>query len=419
MTEASKRNTPQALGNKLVDSPPNRGGSLGSAGYTFQQYWTLCHLLELHKERKTFLAIIESHDDLVIVDDELAPRAVQFFQVKRRDKTKPWAPSELWKSRKKPRRRKSTRTRLKKQGTLKEALLSKTVPARLSILATAAVNAARFGPDTETFCIVSNGGFQLLVNGEPGESYGEFHFKRIDRSTRLSIVQGLADELNACFMALRILDKLEFRQFPHGEPEDHVLAQIDRYIASTNPYSTSRRAADICLQLMEEIRIRHNYTKKVTRFGHLKRRKAISSRQFAEMLEQLVEYRDPSERWSSIQPLLLAGTTNQYHILLLERAWRGYVVRLRGRRHPQLFLLQAAARNYVRTRGVPQGSLLNYATEAVHSIRAELTKSHGGSSGLGLIQDTDIEAAVLYEITEGVETPQLQDSNQKSQKARP
>jgi hypothetical protein len=75
--------TAVSIGDKLATRPPReRGGSIGSNRYDFQKDWTICKILELHKQQQSYLILCDYHEDVVVLDDEVNPTAAEFFQVK-------------------------------------------------------------------------------------------------------------------------------------------------------------------------------------------------------------------------------------------------------------------------------------------------------------------------------------------------
>ena len=73
------------LAESLLQRPRESSGSRSSNRFDFQKDWALCHLLQVHESGNDYVLVFEHHDDLIVLDCEMAPTLVDFFQVKTRD----------------------------------------------------------------------------------------------------------------------------------------------------------------------------------------------------------------------------------------------------------------------------------------------------------------------------------------------
>lgn len=78
----------------LAYRPRESTGSLSTNRFAFQHTWALCHLLRLHESDQEYVLILEYHDDIIVLDDEVDPQCVEFFQVKTR-KGNHWTKKKL------------------------------------------------------------------------------------------------------------------------------------------------------------------------------------------------------------------------------------------------------------------------------------------------------------------------------------
>lgn len=74
------------LAEALVNIPQfERGGEIAQRGFDYQTCWALSQMLEYELNGKNYVFIFEYHDDVVIIDDEIAPQKLTFAQVKTRE----------------------------------------------------------------------------------------------------------------------------------------------------------------------------------------------------------------------------------------------------------------------------------------------------------------------------------------------
>lgn len=150
-------------------------GGPTSNKFQFQKHWALCKLLELHKVKTDYLIIFEYHDDVVVLDSEVAPVHAEFFQIKGKISGN-WTIGELTKQEKKKK---------EKNG--------------LSILEKLYEHEGMCGPMAKSLVFVSNQGLSCtLSNLEKGLSFSEIQFDQLskdDQSTIFRCVNG-DDEKN-------------------------------------------------------------------------------------------------------------------------------------------------------------------------------------------------------------------------------
>ena len=56
-------------------------GSRTSNRYSYQKSWGLMRMMEYHLAQNDYLIGFEYHDDIIILDKEDSPTAVEFYQV--------------------------------------------------------------------------------------------------------------------------------------------------------------------------------------------------------------------------------------------------------------------------------------------------------------------------------------------------
>ena len=68
---------------QLVSNLPREtSGSRASSRFDFQKNWVLCHLLELHLEKRDYLVLCDYHDDVVVLERPSNPDQAEFIQIK-------------------------------------------------------------------------------------------------------------------------------------------------------------------------------------------------------------------------------------------------------------------------------------------------------------------------------------------------
>lgn len=73
---------PSALDHLASVPPPDRGGPIALNRLDYQRDWTLCLLMRLHVNSQDYLVVCDYHDDVLVLDKEVNPTSVDFFQIK-------------------------------------------------------------------------------------------------------------------------------------------------------------------------------------------------------------------------------------------------------------------------------------------------------------------------------------------------
>lgn len=71
-----------ALDRVVAIKPTEFGGQRASNRLGFQRDWTLCLLLRLHVSQSDYLVVCDYHDDVLVMDNAVAPSKIDFYQVK-------------------------------------------------------------------------------------------------------------------------------------------------------------------------------------------------------------------------------------------------------------------------------------------------------------------------------------------------
>ena len=74
--------------------PRETSGASSANRFSYQVNWALSKLIELHKQGKEYLIVLDFHDDVLVADSEAAPTTIDFYQVKT-SRIKDWTLARL------------------------------------------------------------------------------------------------------------------------------------------------------------------------------------------------------------------------------------------------------------------------------------------------------------------------------------
>lgn len=196
----------------ITKEPRDRGGSRASNRLDLQKSWALCQLIELHRNGKDYLLVLELHDDVLVLDSSSDPKFIDFYQIKSKEDGKHWTLAAL------------TTPRKGAKGPLSSHL------GRLYS------NLVTFKDHTRTLNFVSNQAFQLSVSGSASSTTQEACLSALTRDLQRKIAKALRKEHK--------LDKdpecsaityLRFTPLSRDGHADQALANLTKYLDELHP----------------------------------------------------------------------------------------------------------------------------------------------------------------------------------------
>lgn len=291
---------------ELIDQKPREtSGSASSNRFSFQVDWAFSRLIELHEANKSFVIILDFHEDVVIGDSDVAPTQLDFFQVKT-DTTSPWTESKLL-HRAKPAKGKKLKKKI------------------LSILGKLYLHRVKFPNIPGTLAFVSNMrcdlNFDSRVKNNP-----EILFAKLITATKRKIAKQLREEHDLandpdCDDCLKfIVTDLDVRKHERDVVGDLAVLCGKLWPDGSFPVTTLYRA------IGEQLRARSNYEQLPDTVDELLRRKAITSVEVSTIFQQVGGMRRLSQLWQNAQQALMNEQVPAIALRRLRSGWNRYGV---------------------------------------------------------------------------------------------
>lgn len=248
--------------------PRENSGARSSNRFDFQKDWALCHLLLLHSSQEDYALLLEVEEDILVLDSETIPSAVEFYQVKTMN-------SGNW-----------TRPRLLHRPRGQDGL-------RSSILGKLYESFSRYQDHTKKVCLISNTSFKLdLQSNHPSLERDDISFADLSQdelgciASALKAERGLTEEPD--LTAIWCLRRTDLSLNGHATHAQGKLAEfLERmYPARAIPIPTLYRV------LITEISRKTNSEFTGASFQDLVSRRGITRSLFQSILDNL---RDPKE----------------------------------------------------------------------------------------------------------------------------
>jgi hypothetical protein len=281
-----------------------RGGSIAADRFDFQKDWALCHLLDLHISGQDYCLVFEHHEDIVVLDDEVAPRQAHFYQVKTREAAN-WSIGELL------RRPNASRG------------------PKYSILGKLYFNRIRFDEACGTLNFVSNAHFRLKLRKDakgPCTNRTRLEAHELSEEVQFKIAQQLRDEHglqeDLDFASITIFHVSDLSLKGHSQ---HTMGKLADFLESHFPDSRFRIKA-IYNALFGEIRRKNSSSQAPTSFEDFVATQAIGRSDFDNMLRTIGAAPRSPELWLVAESRLNAESYPYSDLLAIRAEWSKYEV---------------------------------------------------------------------------------------------
>ena len=326
----------KSLKQKLLQIPLREdAGSRSANRFDFQKDWTICKIIELHRNQQDYLVLCDYHEDIAILDSETAPNNVKFIQVKtRRGRT--WTTNSLHK---------------RKKSSDSNKLLS-------SILGNLFLLRTQLPENSVELYFVSNANFRVRLSCAPTSrsaslEYSEIYLSQLSDSDKNEIVDSLKAELglnqtdtmslvssNVCCLVKISL--------PLDDRESFVYGVIGMFFEELFPDS-SIKVLPFYRAMFDLVRTKTNYERIrcATSFEELKSKKGISRSDFQSMIHSVVNRRDRRADWSYLHNTLLSEGVPAINLVVMRRYFNEMNVRLTDKSDDSLSRLRKLASSVV------------------------------------------------------------------------
>ncbi|WZX23365.1 DUF4297 domain-containing protein [Myxococcus stipitatus] len=306
--------------------PSETGGPRASNRLDFQKNWTLCHLVERHKEGADYVVVCDYHDDVVVLIGVPSAAKLHFYQVKTRNGS-PWTMASLTSSKKKRKRRGKAPTEIAKPaddvvGTNTEdeeggSILGKLYKHKLDFL-------ERLG----SLNLVSNCCFKLSLSDEASsESKPHFSFVELHVDEKKVASERVQAEH-------RLTEQAEFPEATHFIVSDMTTTGHDKsaigviatYLEYRYGTSESFPVAAIHRSLFDEIRRRSNREGVWDDLDLLIKQKGVSRSDFEKLLSKVHPRRDAESQWLELSKELESAGISIRRRIRISNFWHRYRV---------------------------------------------------------------------------------------------
>lgn len=325
--------TGTALTDALLAYRPRESSGASSANrFGYQRTWALCHLLDLHERPGDYVLILEYHDDIVVLDDAVAPTVVDFYQVKTRAAGQ-WSRADLVRVRASTERAPKRAKKSRKRGPSNEPTELSTqesadVQVPRSIVGKLIEHSKSFSSHIRSLNIVSNACFKIPLAAAPTSNERErFSFEAATPGELAEFEKALEAEL-----ALRSpfpWPKVHCHCTPISllDHETHAVGVLAGFLDRRHP--NGRFAVQPLFRVLAgEFARRATNEWQPTSFVELCAKKGVRRSDLEGFLQHAIERPDPSEQLTSTLAMLTAEGVLYRELNAIREGWNTYNIGL-------------------------------------------------------------------------------------------
>ena len=285
-----------SLLNKIINIPQSEtSGSNSSARFLYQKNWALSHLLKLHKNGEDYVFAFEFHDDVLVLNSEIEPTKLSFFQVKTK-RAKNWTINGL-----------TTSSKDKKTGDIKLSILGKLYQHKVN-----------FDTEAVELSFVTDSYFSFDTTKL--KVYG----LDLEESDRDNITSKINSELPA--LSVTSLDELFFihADLNLDDQETHIKGKVHNFFKEIFGEDNRINVEAWYKTLITEIEQRNNFRQ--TDIGDLNdffRNKCISKSYIEKILNQLESDIRIKPQWDTVKEYIKKDA-KLYEVIEYEKYWNQF-----------------------------------------------------------------------------------------------
>ncbi len=302
----------------LAHRPREASGSSSANRFEFQRTWALCHLLQLHESNQNYVLILEFHDDVLVLDDEVDPQGAEFFQVKtRRDGH--WSKRDLLSA-----ARPATKKGARNTGKAGQGESERKPETPRSILGKLLEHCRHFLPQVRSLNVVSNVRFKIPLANLPASTDRErFSMGELREESLREVKEAIRTELEfdeelpweRVYLVASGLSITEHEKYGAGE--------LTEFLDRRRPggrFAVQPLFRTLCGELSRRAT---NEWQPVS-FGELCQKKGIRRVDLEHFLRVAENQLDPEEQLRSVKLQLMQEGHVYRDVIEIEAGWRRY-----------------------------------------------------------------------------------------------
>jgi len=282
----------------ILVKPRERSGSTSASRFDYQKDWSICKLIECYQTKSDYVIVFDWHEDLIIMDSELNPQTVSFYQIKGK-KSGNWTLAQLIKSND------------DEQGKPLLSIIGKLYDCKL-----------KHDIETTSLNFVSNARYNIDLEDKTSSlGKDEICIIELSKKVKLQIAQKLksehalgADPIYEDITFLKVLD------LSLNDSRAHTQGKITDFFELFYP-GKKLNAPTVYKMLFDEVKRRTSYDKEIFTYADLLSNKAICKSEFKKIIDATGIGYDYNEVWKRAEIILQSNGIKFQKSQALKQSW--------------------------------------------------------------------------------------------------
>ncbi len=283
----------------VAKKPRENAGPLAANRFAYQLDWGLKKLLELEESNQPYTIIFDYQDDIIVLDSDVDPSYIDFYQVKTNASAGGWSKAQLTK----------VKPPKKQEGPVQGELFSDNIDdveeeGKYSKIAKLLIHSLDFPLNARDYFFVTNANFGgTLIKGREYNRTKEIDFIQLAQEAQNEIKQKIKAELPT--LDYSVFEHLHFIK-NQMSIEDHEATIIGFLTDFLNKHIPKAKVSvrPVYDTLLGEIKKRNNYETIPNSVEDLVKNKAFTKTQFHQFLKGLETFENIEGKKSVIQNYL-------------------------------------------------------------------------------------------------------------------
>lgn len=293
-----------AFDSLVKERPKDIGGPIAENRLEYQLNWGLKKLLKLQEEGEPYTIIFDLYDDILVLDSDINPTSIDFYQVKTTSKGH-WTTSDLLA------KSETKKNRDKAKKVIELDLFDENTPnkPKYSKIGNLLKHSKIFD-EARDYYFVTNAGLSDNLTPTDKEDEEEIDFKDLDDREKDKFREKLSQEINE--FDVKTLEKLHFirGQMAVNDYEETVIGIVNKFLKN-HLKLVNMPPEPIYDCLISEIRKRNKREIKPGSVEQLLKTKAFTKTNFEEFLAGIKDLKNLEERKTRMFEVMLHFIPNE------------------------------------------------------------------------------------------------------------
>lgn len=354
-----------SLRNAIISERPREtSGSKSANRFDFQKDWAICKAIDLQLAEQNYVLILDFHDDILIIDSDIDPQNLEFYQVKS-----------------------------KKKGNWTVPQLTKAEKDKLSIMGKLINNYIKFKKYDMKLILISNSIYDVkLADGSPNSDCNYICISELEDKEKGKLFNKVNLELQEDVSSVA---NITYLQVIDMSATDHATYTIGKLAQFFDKYTKTQHHVNPTVSysmLSTEFEKKNDYEWNLNSFSEVIQYKSVTRKEFSRLVDDLVFNSKAYISWNSVESELQKYSLGIKEINRIRERWLEYEIH---RMDPSNLIVQNIRKELCEIINKQEDGQL---CQIMYRVLSEHKKKHSFAFVEIGLDESYIKAAILMEL---------------------